>query len=258
MKKILLIDDDKSILKSLTDLLALANYEVVSTDDSINGIKLAEKFNPDLIICDIMMPNLDGLGVLHQLNKNLNTLNIPFIFLTAKTEFTDIRKGMESGADDYLLKPFTPSELLRAIEVRLEKRNKLLHNLSNLKSIEKKSSSIKKKLSKDSFIILMNSDKPENIKVGTIVYIEAMEKYSKVVLNDGKKITVRKLMKEWDAVLPVDTFVRIHRSIIINLEFVSRMEKWFNNSFRIYLKNIEKPFEASRRYSAMLKSKINF
>ena len=104
----------------------------------------------------------------------------------------------------------------------------------------------------------MTSNKAENIKISNIVYIEAMEKYSKVFLSDGKKLVVRKLIKEWNTVLPEECFARIHRSIIINLEYVSRIEKWFNNSFRIYMKNIEKPFEASRRFAVQLKSRLQF
>ncbi len=254
MKKILVIDDDSSILKSLKDLLSLSDYEVETTSESIHGVKLADSLNPDLIICDIIMPSLDGLGVLHELSKNPKTENIPFIFLTAKSDLQDIRKGMELGADDYLIKPFTPSELLRAIDIRLSKREKILAGQQN-KTAEVPNM---KKLDKESFIILMTSERPENVRIASIVYIEAMEKYSNVFLANGKKLTVRKLIKEWELVLPENNFVRIHRSIIINLEFVDRLEKWFNYSFRIYLKNIDKPLESSRRYAAILKSKIQF
>ena len=89
------------------------------------GVELAQQNKPDLIICDIMMPILDGYGVIHLLNKNSETSSIPFIFLTAKTERGDFRKGMEMGADDYITKPFDDIELLRAVESRL-KRNEML------------------------------------------------------------------------------------------------------------------------------------
>jgi DNA-binding response OmpR family regulator len=121
MQKILLIEDNPDIRENTAEILALANYEVVLAENGKLGVEAALKEKPDLIICDIMMPELDGYGVLHILSKKQSTSNIPFIFLTAKTEKTDIRKGMNLGADDYLTKPFDDTELLNAIEIRLKK-----------------------------------------------------------------------------------------------------------------------------------------
>ena len=121
MKKILLIEDNTEVRENTSEILSLANYNVLSAENGKIGVDLALKENPDLIICDIMMPELDGYGVLHILSKNEQTANIPFIFLTAKTEKTDIRKGMNLGADDYLTKPFDDTDLLNAIETRLRK-----------------------------------------------------------------------------------------------------------------------------------------
>jgi len=94
---------------------------VFTSEDGKKGVEIALRERPDLIVCDIMMPVLDGYGVLHLLSKHIETYGIPFIFLTAKSEKTDLRKGMEMGADDYLTKPFDGIELLNAIEVRLKK-----------------------------------------------------------------------------------------------------------------------------------------
>jgi DNA-binding response OmpR family regulator len=121
MKKILLIEDNLEVRENTAEILSLANYNVLAAENGKVGVELAQKENPDLIICDIMMPELDGYGVLHILSKNNQTANIPFIFLTAKTEKTDIRKGMNLGADDYLTKPFDDTDLLNAIEARLRK-----------------------------------------------------------------------------------------------------------------------------------------
>jgi DNA-binding response OmpR family regulator len=121
MKKILLIEDNLEVRENTSEILSLANYNVVTAENGKVGVELAQKENPDLIICDIMMPELDGYGVLHILSKNEQTATIPFIFLTAKTEKTDIRKGMNLGADDYLTKPFDDTDLLNAIEARLRK-----------------------------------------------------------------------------------------------------------------------------------------
>lgn len=120
-KKILLIEDNPEVRENTNEILDLAGYNVVTAPNGKVGVDLAQKEKPDLIICDIMMPELDGYGVLHILSKNTETAGIPFIFLTAKTEKTDIRKGMNLGADDYLTKPFDDTDLLNAIEARLRK-----------------------------------------------------------------------------------------------------------------------------------------
>jgi CheY-like chemotaxis protein/CRP-like cAMP-binding protein len=124
-KSILLIEDNNDIRENLTELLEMSGYKVVGAANGKIGVQLAKKNKPDIIVCDIMMPELDGYGVLNILATDSTTANIPFIFLTAKTESTDIRKGMNMGADDYIIKPFEDAELLKAIEVRLEKVSKL-------------------------------------------------------------------------------------------------------------------------------------
>ena len=121
MKKILLIEDNDDMRENTAEILELANYNVVTAKNGKIGVELAQNDIPDLIICDIMMPVLDGYGVLHMLGKNTQTASIPFIFLTAKTERSDLRKGMEMGADDYVTKPFDDVELLKAVESRLKK-----------------------------------------------------------------------------------------------------------------------------------------
>lgn len=121
MKSILVIDDNRDIRENTAEILDLAGYKTFTAENGKKGVDAAIKERPDLIICDIMMPELDGYGVLHLLKKNADTLEIPFIFLTAKTERSDFRKGMEMGADDYITKPFEDIELLNAIEVRLKK-----------------------------------------------------------------------------------------------------------------------------------------
>jgi CheY-like chemotaxis protein/CRP-like cAMP-binding protein len=121
MKSILVIDDNKDIRENTAEILELAGYKTFTAENGKKGVETALKENPDVIVCDIMMPELDGYGVLHLLRKNPGVQNIPFIFLTAKTERSDFRKGMEMGADDYVTKPFEGVELLNAIEMRLKK-----------------------------------------------------------------------------------------------------------------------------------------
>jgi DNA-binding response OmpR family regulator len=118
---ILVIDDNKDIRENTAEILDLAGYKTFMAENGKSGVEIALKEKPSIIICDIMMPELDGYGVLHLLRKNPETQQIPFIFLTAKTERSDFRKGMEMGADDYITKPFEDIELLNAVEIRLKK-----------------------------------------------------------------------------------------------------------------------------------------
>lgn len=130
MKKILLIEDNEDIRSNTAEILELSNYIVEVAENGKIGVEKAIECKPDLIICDIMMPVLDGYGVLHAVHKNEAIKNTPFIFLTAKTERSDFRKGMELGADDYITKPFTGTELLNAVDSRLKKIDELKQELA--------------------------------------------------------------------------------------------------------------------------------
>jgi CRP-like cAMP-binding protein/CheY-like chemotaxis protein len=121
---ILIIEDNIDLRESTAEILGLDGYKVLKASNGKEGVDLTIQHRPDLILCDIMMPELDGYGVLYLLNKNPETSSIPFIFLTAKAERLDFRKGMEMGADDYLAKPFDDMELLQAIQCRLDKNDK--------------------------------------------------------------------------------------------------------------------------------------
>ncbi len=121
MKKVLLIEDDAVLRENTAELLELSEYDVTTAQNGKIGIEIAQNLLPDVIICDIMMPELDGYGVLEFLSNHDHTKYIPFIFLSAKTERQDVRKGMDLGADDYITKPFSEDELISAIESRIAK-----------------------------------------------------------------------------------------------------------------------------------------
>ena len=121
MKKILIIEDNPDILENTSEILELSNYQVYTAPNGKEGVAKALANKPDLIVCDIMMPELDGYGVLHMLQKNPDLQDTPFIFLTAKTEKDEIRKGMSLGADDYITKPFQANELVARVKSRLRR-----------------------------------------------------------------------------------------------------------------------------------------
>ncbi|MGD1896683.1 MAG: two-component system response regulator [Phormidesmis sp.] len=122
MTKILVIEDETEIRSNLIELLKLEEYEVMGADSGVTGLIGAMEYQPDLILCDVMMPELDGYDVLSALRQDPKTALIPFVFLTAFADRGDIRQGMELGADDYLTKPFTCSEVIGAVETRLKKQ----------------------------------------------------------------------------------------------------------------------------------------
>jgi len=123
MKKILVIEDEAAVGINILEILQSGGFEVIMAQDGETGMQLAKQHIPNLIICDIMMPGLDGYGVLMALREESDTAMIPFIFLTAKTTREDFRQGMNLGADDYLTKPFRRTELLEAVAARLEKHS---------------------------------------------------------------------------------------------------------------------------------------
>src|ERR1035437_6563147 len=118
---ILSIEDNKDMRENTNEILQLAGYTTHSADDGKHGLELAHKHKPDLILCDIMMPELDGYGVIRALENIPEMVGVPFVFMTAKSEKSDFRKGMDLGADDYLTKPFNGADLLKVVSARLRK-----------------------------------------------------------------------------------------------------------------------------------------
>jgi CRP-like cAMP-binding protein/CheY-like chemotaxis protein len=189
MKKILLIEDNPEMRENTAEILELANYKVFTAENGKEGVRLAQSEKPDLIICDIMMPELDGYGVLHMLSKNPETASIPFIFLTAKAEKSDHRKGMTMGADDYLTKPFDDMELLGAVEVRLKKSEQLKSNFS--RTLEGLDEFIDEVKQLDDLIKLSNNRKIKAFKKKDVIYHEDSFAAGIFFLNKGKIKTSR-------------------------------------------------------------------
>lgn len=172
MTKILLIEDDLVLRENTAELLELSNYEVITAKNGKEGVSLIKSHLPDIVICDIMMPVLDGYGVLKALSSDDKTKYIPFIFLSAKIKRSDIRKGMNLGADDYITKPFEEEELLTAIESRLAKAAILKEQRSvhTNKLVQQKSEGVKSLEELKEFI--QSNKKVRIYKSGEVVYDE--------------------------------------------------------------------------------------
>jgi DNA-binding LytR/AlgR family response regulator len=249
--KILIIEDEKIVRENVSLLLSEEGYTVFTAKEGNEGIKLAKKELPDLIICDIMMDGKDGYTVIKELSLNNSTKTIPFIFLTAKVEKNDIRMGMNLGADDYLFKPFDSNDLLKSISIRLKRIDQLKAEIDNVKAAPKQN-----KYNIDDKIFIQVNNKAHLIKISDIICIDAEKQYTSLKLADGKSYLLRKSISIWETLLPVKKFLRIHRSTIINIDYLVKMETWYNSSYIVYLKGIEKPFVISRRYSTKLRGKL--
>ncbi len=190
MKKILLIEDNKDMRENTAEILQLANFHVITARNGKEGVEMAQAEHPDLIVCDIMMPVLDGYGVLHLLSKNEDTATIPFIFLTAKAERDELRKGMEMGADDYLTKPFDDIELLNAIESRFRKIDLLKKEFSS--SIESVGELLGHIRNLDDFKKAALKDEPLIYQKKGIIYKEGAYPKGIFFIKSGKVKTFKK------------------------------------------------------------------
>lgn len=247
-KKILIIEDDLSLLNNINEILTEEGFSVRTESDGKNGIKTASTWLPDLIICDISIPIKNGYEVLQAILNSEKTKTTPFIFLTAKVEKDDLRKGMQLGADDYIFKPFDLDDLLISINMRLEKKNLRISEAS--KEVEDQN----KVYDIDDKLLFKNGAKMQFYVIRDLKYLRAESPYVNLKFANGKHSLERKSMDEWEARLPGKYFIRIHRSTIINTEFITKIEKLSNTSYLIKLKGEEESFVISKRYSTKLKS----
>ncbi|BAU53851.1 response regulator [Mucilaginibacter gotjawali] len=188
-KKVLVIEDNTDIRENVVEILQLADFTVFEADNGKIGVELALKHLPDIILCDIMMPELDGYGVLYLLSKNTEAAAIPFIFLTAKAEKVDLRKGMEMGADDYLTKPFDDIELLNAIESRLKKKE--IQQTFYSKSLDRLDSLISKNDGLSELKKIISERKTRQFKKNQVIYYEGDRGNGLYLMLAGRVKTVK-------------------------------------------------------------------
>jgi len=189
MSKVLIIEDNDDIRENVIEILEISGYTVVSASNGKAGVEQAVKHLPDIILCDIMMPEMDGYSTLEHLNKNPETSAIPFIFLTAKADRLDLRKGMELGADDYLTKPFDDTELLNAIETRLKKKD--IQKQYYSKSLEQLSTLVAKKDGLAELQLIIDNHNPKTVKKGQTIHHEGDRVMGIFLIVNGKVKTIK-------------------------------------------------------------------
>lgn len=233
----LIVDDERLARKELSVMLEPYNQISIcgQAEDVLSAKKAIEEYNPDVIFLDIQMPGKSGFELLEMVQTEAN-----IIFVTAFDEYAI--RAFEINALDYLLKPITKERLQKAIE-------RILNN-SQANEIPDK-----KLLYEDRLFINFDSHL-QFIKIDSILSITSAGDYTKLVLTDKRQGLTLKSMKEWEQRLPENYFCRIHRSNIVNMEYIERLEEWFNYSHRVYLAGQEEPLLLSRRYASKLKNKL--
>lgn len=235
--KALIVDDERLARKELVSMLAEFGNVVITgeAEDVPSALAEIEKNNPDLIFLDIQMPGKSGFDLLTEVQ-----IDAHIIFVTAFDEYAI--RAFEVNALDYLLKPITHERLANAID--------------RLEYLKESNSEVLKRLSYDDSLFIKLDSHLRFLKISSILSISSAGDYTEVLTSDLKKSLVMKSMVEWENRLPENQFCRIHRSTIINLEHVDRLEEWFNYSYQVYLKEVKKPYLLSRRYVAKLKNKM--
>lgn len=234
---VLVVDDERLARKELINMLSdfPCIESVHEAEDVDSAIRMIENIDLNLIFLDIQMPGDSGFNLLNKIDYKGKV-----IFATAYDEYA--LRAFEVNALDYLLKPITHERLKKAIE-RLETNIPKESNLDYTLKFEDR-------------LILTIGTKLNFVKISSIIAIESDGDYTKILTCDGNNGLVSKSMKEWENRLPRNYFCRIHRTTIINLELIEKIDKWFNYSYKVKLKNVDEPYIISRRYAKQIKERF--
>lgn len=237
--KAIIVDDERLARRELRSLLV--EFDEISVigeaEDLSQTIDLIESLKPDVVFLDIQLRNENGFDLLEKIEKNFK-----LIFVTAFDEFAI--RAFEINALDYLLKPVNPERLTTAIE-RLFDEDEEIQEETELRKLEI-----------DDRLFVEINERSCFLQVTEISHIAASGDYTEIFMKNGKMTLIEKPLKEWEERLPEKHFTRIHRSTIINLNEVEKIETLFNRTMEVYLRNFEKEFSVSRRYATKLKEKF--
>lgn len=234
----IIVDDERLARKELRSLLAeFPKISIIGEAETLHeAVKLIQTKKPEVVFLDIQLQNETGFDLLEKVEQTFK-----FIFVTAFDEFAI--RAFEINALDYLLKPVNPERLSKTLDRLFEPVDK---NDSPLRKLEYADR-----------IFLEIGERSKFLKINSIKYVLADGDYTQIFTTDGNKHLVTKPLKEWEERLPDKYFVRIHRSTIINFEFIEKIDRRLNRTFQLFLRGNKEPFTISRRYSAAIKDKFN-
>ena len=241
MKTILILEDDVNVRMPVVDLLESEGFNVLAAGDGEAGLEMALNEEPDLIVSDVMMPKMDGYEVFKRLQADPITAVIPFIFLTAKTDPSDVREGLGIGADDYLTKPFQPEDLIRSIQTRLAKYERISEAALSAESN-----------SDFDYIYIKDGESCWFVEYDKIRLLESDDNYIRVCFEDEKPLISRSLNYLEDR-LPKKYFFRANRKQIINLKWIRNIQPWFSGGLLVTLRDGTK-VQMSRRAAQAFRS----
>jgi two-component system LytT family response regulator len=235
--EVVIIDDERLARNALRSMLEeIPEIKITGEADSVEkSISLLSSTQPEIIFLDIQLAGETGFELLEKIETDAK-----IIFVTAYDEYAI--KAFEVNALDYLLKPVSADRLKTAVEKAIHAGKSSAGNL--------------RMLDYDDSIFLVFTNKYIFLRIRTILYISASKDYTELFLNDNRKGLTNKSLHEWEIRLPDKHFCRIHRSTLVNLNYVTRVEEYFNNSFHVYLEGIDKPFTMSRRYASMIRYRM--
>ena len=263
---VLLVEDDSNLARALAHFLRCNDLLVITAGDGHRAIELATSTRPDLILCDLDLPGLHGFDVLALQQDNPELWDIPFLILTGRGDFKDIRKGMNLGADDYLVKPVPPEELIAAVRSRLLRRQRrqqvptaLPHVSPNTQPTSSEPDATESEADdavKGGPLFLKTSDGRQRVELEDILWISAYGEYSRVHWGASSSALVRKPMKAWESELAPEDFLRIHRNSIINLRWLDRVEKGAEGEMVAHLKGQPEAISVSLRKIPILNRRL--
>jgi DNA-binding response OmpR family regulator len=269
-RKILLIDDEGDFRQVIAKQLVKHGFEVLEAPDGKEGLRRAAEGLPDLILCDLNMPEMSGYEVLAALRRDEALAGTPLIFLTAQSEPAEVRQGMNLGADDYLTKPVDFLDLLGAIKARLERReaekeredNQLQRAMQNFAKTAQDTAGQATVLPPadspltGSFLVKTATEQ-RLVKISEIKSILASGEYSWVYWQGSQKgALLRKSLKQWLSELPAEQFIRVHRRAIVNLAFLDRVERLPTGRLQVRLRDTPEPIQVSLSQTPVLNRKL--
>jgi len=245
----LIIESSGEISDKIENILTYPDYKIFTSHEKTDGYKIAVRYLPDLILLYIN-GNRDDLYLITKFCTNEAFATIPLIVITRNFSFEEQREVMEFGADDYIPEEFVEKSLYNSVKNRLSKLSLIQQSVhSSVNTFDE----YKNETKINDHILVKIGNKLKLIEFSEIICITALKEYSKVITENNCKIIVRKSLKNWVKTLPSETFLRIHRATIININYIEEITKVNERTFTVHLKNIKETFDFSHRYANIMR-----